>query len=141
MTKEQTAAIMGILSAYYGQGKSDVDSMVAAWHRHLERFPFYLVDRAVYQFAEHDTRDYATFPSVGQIVEHIKTEQGRYNRIFNQATQRIPYKELDELERELVSETAYNRMLEKPIENLLGERETILAYIIRKDEQLALKGE
>ena len=48
---------------------------VNAWHMILQKYDFDDAKEAVLNFAEHDTREYATFPAVGLIVNEIRKVQ------------------------------------------------------------------
>lgn len=71
MTKRETTKILTILRAFY---KTDQDAVetVNAWHTILEGYDYQVAEVAVRNFAKNDTRDYQTFPGVGQIVRQIE---------------------------------------------------------------------
>lgn len=91
MTKEQTIAIMAILGAFYSGGKNDPKAQAAAWYMVLSKYDFETAQRAVVKFAENDTRDYATFPTVGKIVEAIRQEERESVRPFKEIKMAISY--------------------------------------------------
>ena len=74
MTKEETVKIMALLGAFYAGGKNDPKIQAQAWYMILYKYDFEVAKIAVLRYAEHDTRDYATFPAVGCIVDAIKEE-------------------------------------------------------------------
>lgn len=71
MTKEETIKVMALLNGFYPTGKVDAKQQAFAWHLVLGKFDFNDAMAAVMHFAEHDTREYASFPSVGCIVNEI----------------------------------------------------------------------
>lgn len=74
MTQEETVKIMAMLGAYYGGSKTDPQQQATAWYLVLKDFDFKIAQVAVVNFAKNDMRDYATFPTVGKIVDAIRTE-------------------------------------------------------------------
>lgn len=78
MVKKETVKIMAMLCAFYGQGKGEPEAMADAWHIVLQEYSYNEACEAVINFAKTDTRDYATFPAVGKIVQEI--EKGRAAR-------------------------------------------------------------
>lgn len=75
MTKEETIKIMAMLNAFYAGGKNDPKMQATAWHLVLQKYDYSVAQEAIVMFAENDTREYATFPAVGNIVEGIKQVQ------------------------------------------------------------------
>ena len=75
MSKQETITILMILGAFYSGGKNDPKMQADAWHMILQKYDFDTAKIAVLKFAESDTRDYATFPAVGKIVQAIKNEE------------------------------------------------------------------
>lgn len=75
MTKEETIKIMAMLNAFYAGGKNDPKMQATAWHLVLHKYDYNVAQEAIVLFAENDTREYATFPAVGNIVKAIKQVQ------------------------------------------------------------------
>ena len=75
MNKQETIQIMAMLGAFYSGGKNDPRMQAEAWYLILQKYDYDTAKVAVLKFAENDTRDYATFPAVGKIVEAIKAEE------------------------------------------------------------------
>lgn len=138
MTKEGTAQILAMLSAYYGEGKSDVKTMVNAWHLIIGEFDYLIAERAIVEFAKNDTRDYASFPTPGAIVKAIKKQQGIYNRIFNTIYHNGSYRELPEVAQRIISEDGFEQMKAKDKTQLLNEREKIIETFIKRDNDKGL---
>ena len=129
MTLHETIQIMAMISAYYGQGKSDAKSMARAWHIILKDYDYLTTEQAVVQFAKTDTRDYGTFPSVGQIVAAIEREKKMPRLIHNMATMNNLYSNLPDRAKELISESDFERIREV-------EYEEALNYIKRNNKSL-----
>lgn len=110
MTLNETAKLLAMISAYYGEGKSNPKTMVKAWHICLKDCDYEIAEQAVIQFAKHDAREYAVFPSVGQMLQAIKTEQMLPRLIHNLARQGALYSDLSERARELISEDDFYRI-------------------------------
>ena len=138
MTKEGTAQILAMLSAYYGEGKSDVKTMVKAWHLIIGEFDYLIAERAIVEFAKNDTRDYASFPTPGAIVKAIKKQKGIYNLIFNTIYHNGSYRELPEVAQRIISEDGFEQMKAKDKTQLLNEREKIIETFIKRDNDKGL---
>lgn len=128
MTKQQTTVIMAKLSAFYGQGKSDPKMMTNAWHEVLRDYDFLTASNAVTQYAKHDMREYATFPTVGVIVDAIRKEEGVKNRIFNSLFRGCVYQELHERAKEIITEEQYLALVADQ-ETLREKKDAIMRYI------------
>ena len=143
MEIKETGKIMEVLSAFYGQGKSDIDKMLIAWHEILKEYPYKLVYQGVMQYAKDDRREYASFPAPGAIIAVIETAQEEQkkiaNRIFNALLGGKPYEELPEEYRALCDRGVYERDLKMEYEELLEKQEEF-RQMIRK-EQKRLVGE
>lgn len=115
MTKTETIQIMAMLGAFYSGGKNDPKLQAEAWHLILGKYPYRVAEQAVLHFVENDTREYATFPAVGKIVEEIKKEQERINKPIGEIVKNISYgREYAYLTNEakaLISEEKYNAWL------------------------------
>lgn len=129
MTLAETIMIMAKLSAFYGQGKSDAKIMARAWHEILEPYDYKIASGAVTQYARNDMRDYATFPTAGVIVEAIEQEYGVRRRIYNGMLAGVPYKEIGERAREIISEEDYNNGVKLGGDYLRGNKQAVIASI------------
>lgn len=132
MTVQETIVILAMLSAYYGEGKSDPEQMVPAWHVILKDYDFATAQIAVVNFAKTDYRDYATFPSVGKIVQAIDAERLKRRAVFNAALSEKPYEELDNQYREIVTEEQYRWMVAQGYDKLNEQKERILEGMMPK---------
>lgn len=129
MTKNETLLIMAKLSAFYGQGKADARMMAQAWHEILKDYDFWVANNAVTQFAKHDLREYATFPTVGVIVKEIEKEKGMINRIYNLAFVNGSYGDLPIRAQEIITEEQYKLIAQKGQEELQKNKQSVLAVI------------
>lgn len=136
MTKEETIKTLAMLSAFYGNGKADPHIMAEAWHLLLKDFDFCDAEKAVLNYAKSDCRDYAAFPPPGKIVELIKHEANKYNRLFNSLHKGRPYDDLDIELKCLCPPDMYQRGLDLEPEELLNNREKFIGYVRKKQLQL-----
>lgn len=140
MTQTETIKIMAMLSAYYGQGKSDAQIMAKAWHLILKDYPYTLAEKAVIEYAKNDTRDYAAFPAPGAIVRVIKAhedeERKKANRIFGAMYDGIPYDEMPEDLKALCGRETYERGQALDDEELLARQDEFKEIIRNKQKRL-----
>lgn len=136
MEKHEVTKVMAILSAFYGQGKSDPETMATAWWYILSPYDYNAAQRAVIKFAKNDMREYATFPAPGVLVDLIEKEGKLHTRVFNAMYMGKPYDELTEEESALIDEETYNWGLSQDPEYLLSHKDNF----IEKTKQLALGG-
>ena len=113
MTEKDTVMVLAMLSAFYGEGKSDVRLMAAAWHALLKDYNVAVAQRAVLRFAKNDQREYASFPTAGKIIAAIEEEMGIRRGIFNSIKNRQNYDTLDERYKELIPKDRYENALTK----------------------------
>lgn len=133
MTKEECVKIMAMLGAFYSGGKNDPKAQASAWYLILGKYDYSITEKAVLHFAENDTRDYATFPTVGKIVTEIKAEQFRLERPIQEIIRSVSYGyEYDKLTtdaKNLICKSLYNDWLDMDAEefaNKSGEYTEIL---------------
>ena len=116
MTKEETVKIMAVLGAFYAGGKNDPKQQATAWHMILAKYDFDVALQAVLHYAENDTREYATFPTVGNIVKAIKDEICRRKKPIDEVIISISYGRnyamLSKEAKALIPEDKYNTWLE-----------------------------
>ena len=141
MTQQETVKILMRLSAFYGEGKSDVRIMTEAWHELLQDYPYHVAKRAVMNFAKHDVRDYASFPTPGKIIEAVEAEMGVYNRIFNLALSKAEYEKLTDYEKRLIGIDRYEELRITPYEELLDMRENVISELKQNEIAMLPKGE
>lgn len=141
MTKDETMAILSMLSEMYRAKTTDAETTVNAWHIFLGEYDYPTVAVAVYEYIKNDTRDYASFPAVGVIIAEIKKERGRRNMIFNAAFAGKSYDELDDELKKRCPMPVYDRMLELGADEMLKQRDVIIeALTPRQHPALTLKG-
>ncbi len=142
MTKKETVQIMAMLGAFYGAGKSNPEIMAEGWHLILEPYDFQIARKAVLSYAENDTREYASFPTVGNIVkrikEEIRKEQAPINEIIKAVSYGWGYNQLSENAKNNISEDHYNDWLKMDAEEF-ANRANALAGTLR-DKQKRLQG-
>lgn len=137
MTKEETLKILAHLSAFYGQGKSNVKMMVEAWHEIIGVYDYHIARRAVVDSASHDKREYASFPTAGVIVETIKRQNGLYNRVYNEALKSAgDYSGLSDDAKKIISEKQYDAFMALPYEQRLDYRDAFIEMIKGNDLQI-----
>lgn len=129
MEKHEVTKIMAILSAFYGQGKADAETMATAWSYILGPYDYNAAQRAVLKFAKQDTRDYATFPAPGVLVKLIEEEQGLYKRVFNKMFNRVAWDALSQDEQSVVKREDYEWGRMQEPEYLLAHRDNFLGKL------------
>ena len=129
MEQFEVTKIMAILSAFYGQGKADAETMAKAWSYILMPYDYAAAERAVLRFARNDVRDYATFPAPGVLVREIEFEQGVYKRTFNKMFNRVPYDNLSDDEKSIVSRSDYEWGMSQEPEYLLAHKDNFLGKV------------
>lgn len=115
MTKNDTLAILAMLNAFYAGGKNDPKQQVNAWYLILYKYDFEDAKEAVLNFAENDTRQYATFPAVGLIVNEIRKVMGHRQANVTEVLNSIAYgRTYDSISKDakcLINENQYNEWL------------------------------
>lgn len=115
MTEKETVTIMAMLGAFYSGSKNDPKMQAAAWHKILYKYDYSAAEKAVLNFAENDTRDYATFPAVGKIVDAIRKQQHRETDAIKGVIRGVAYgREYGDLSNEskaIISEPKYKEWL------------------------------
>lgn len=139
MTQLETVQVLALLNAYYAGGKNDPKSQVKAWHMILGKYDYETAVQAILDFAENDTRDYATFPAVGLIVKAIKTEETRRKKPVNEILYGVStgrdYNMISDNAKKLISADMYNEWLKMDAEkfnNRMGEFEMLLQSRIKR---------
>ena len=91
MTKEETIKIMAMLGAFYGAGKSNPEIMAEGWYLILGSYDYEIASRAVLVYAKNDVREYASFPTVGNIVRCIEEEMAKEQAPIKEVVRAISY--------------------------------------------------
>lgn len=115
MTKEETVKIMMMLGAFYSGSKNNAKMQAAAWHMVLEKYDFEIAQKAVLNYAENDTREYATFPAVGVIVREIRNQQMLEAKPIKEVIRAISYgkgyEDISDDAKRIISKEVYNKWL------------------------------
>lgn len=138
MTKHETIQIMAMLGAFYGAGKSNPEVMAEGWYLILEPYDYNTASRAVLSFAKNDTRDYATFPTVGNIVRYIEEEARKEQAPVKEIVRAISYGwDYDQLSSEamrLISEERYDSWLKMDAEEF-SNKAHIMAEALKSERK------
>lgn len=138
MNKKETIQIMALLSAFYGAGKSDPNIMAEGWYLILEPYDFEIAKRAVLNFAKNDTREYGTFPTVGNIVKCIEEEMRKSEAPIKEIVRSISYgkdySQLSESAKNNISEDRYNSWLNMDAEEF-SNKAHIMAETLRSERK------
>ena len=143
MTKQETIQIMAILSGFYGGGKSNPEIMAEGWHLILEPYEYEVAYKAVLDYARNDTREYAQFPTVGNIVKCIENEMHKEVAPINEITRAISYGwKYDQLSKEAqanISEEHYNDWLKMDAEKFQAKVNELAGTLKAQAKQRLLK--
>lgn len=142
MTKSETIQLMAMLGAFYGAGKANPEIMAEGWYLVLEPYDFQLARRAVLNFAKNDTREYGTFPTVGNIVKYIEDEMHKQKAPIKEIVRAISYgKGYDQLSvdaKKLISDERYSSWLKMDAEEF-ANKSMVISEVLRS-EQKRLEG-
>lgn len=138
MTKKETIQLMSVLAAFYGQGKGNPEIMAEGWYLILEPYDFEIAKRAVLTFAKNDTREYGTFPTVGNIVKCIEEEMRKAEAPIKEIVRSISYgkgySQLSEGAKNNISEDRYNSWLNMDAEEF-SNKAHIMAETLRSERK------
>lgn len=142
MTKEETVKIMMMLGAFYSGSKNNAKLQAQAWHMILEKYDYETARKAVLNFAENDTREYATFPAVGLIVKEIRMQQQREKRPVNEVIRAISYgrdyAQLSDDAQAIISRGKYDEWLAIDAEEFASKTDTF-ADLLNKGHLLMIE--
>lgn len=143
MTKEDTVKIMAMLGAFYGAGKSNPEVMADGWYLILEPYDYDMACRAVLNYAKNDVREYASFPTVGNIVKCINDEIAKDEAPIKEVVRAVSYgwgyDQLSKDAKELVSPIRYEEMLKMDAEEFANNAGKVATTL--KNRRQALIGE
>ena len=143
MTKSETIQIMALLGAFYGAGKSNPEIMAEGWHLVLEPYDFDVACKAVIYYAKNDIRDYASFPTVGNIVRCIEAEMAKVEAPVKEVVRAISYgwgyEQLSKEAKELITPLRYDEMLKMDAEEFANNAGKVATTL--KTKRQALTGE
>lgn len=140
MTKNETIQIMAILQAFYGMGKGNPEVMAEGWHLILEPYAYDVAYRAVLTYAKNDTREYAQFPTVGNIVKCIEEEMRKESAPINEVVRAISYGwQYDQLSKEAqanITKEHYEDWLKMDAEEFSNKANILRGNLKKKVKQL-----
>ena len=143
MTKSETVKIMALLEAFYGMGKGNPEVMAEGWYLILEPYDFEMASRAVLNYAKNDVREYASFPTVGNIVKCINDEIAKEEAPVKEVVRAISYgwgyDQLSKDAKELVTPLRYDEMLKMDAEEFANNAGKVATTL--KNKRQALTGE
>ena len=138
MTKGETIDIMAMLEAFYGQGKGNPEIMAEGWFLILEPYDFQTAQKAVLNYAKNDVREYASFPTVGNIVKCIEDEMRKSEAPIKEIVRSISYgkdySQLSESAKNSISEDRYNSWLNMDAEEF-SNKAHIMAETLRSERK------
>ena len=141
MEINETGKVMEVLSAFYGQGKSDTNKMLIAWHEILKDYPYSLVYQAVMTYAKNDRREYASFPAPGaimQVIEEAEAEQKNIvNRTFYALLHKTPYGEMPKEQQTICDQGVYERGLKMDEEELIARQDDFKRMLRKTQKRLS----
>ena len=134
---------MAMLQAFYGMGKGNPEVMAEGWFLILEPYDFEIASRAVLNYAKNDVREYASFPTVGNIVKCIKDEMAREEAPIKEVVRAISYgwgyDQLSKDAQELITPLRYDEWLKMDAEEFANNAGKVSLAL--KDRQKSLTGE
>lgn len=138
MTKKETIQIMALLSAFYGAGKGNPDIMADGWFLVLEPYDFEIAQKAVLNYAKNDTREYASFPTVGNIVKCIEDEMRKEQAPVKEVVRAISYGwKFDQLSKEaqnLIGEERYKTWMKMDAEEF-ANKAMVMAETLKSERK------
>ena len=143
MTKSETIQIMAMLEAFYGQGKGNPEIMAEGWYLILEPYDFEIAKRAVLNYAKNDTREYGTFPTVGNIVKEIEAEMRKEQAPIKEVVRAISYGwGYDQLSKEAqanITQEHYNDWLNMDAEEFANKANALAGTLKEQKKLLEVK--
>ena len=143
MSKAETIQLMAMLGAFYGAGKANPEIMAEGWFLILEPYDFPIAQKAVLTFAKNDTRDYATFPAVGKIVqcieEEMRKEQAPVKEVVRAISYGWGYDQLSGDAKNIIGKERYDSWLKMDAEVFASKTE-IFADILKRSQANLLMG-
>ena len=143
MTKNETIQIMAMLQAFYGMGKGNPEIMAEGWYLILEPYDFEIAKRAVLNYAKNDTREYGTFPTVGNIVKEIEAEMRKEQAPIKEVVRAISYGwGYDQLSKEAqanITEEHYNDWLNMDAEEFANKANALAGALKEQKKLLEVK--
>lgn len=139
MTKEECVKVMAMLNAFYAGGKNDPKMQATAWYLVLGKYDYRIASQAVLNYAEHDTREYASFPAVGCIVSEIKKLERQIEAPVRETISAVcygrEYEQLSNNAKLLVSRSRYEEWLHMNAQKF-NDNSSIYADELRNKQKL-----
>ena len=143
MTKAEAIQVMAILAGLYGQGKGNPEVMAESWYLILEPYDFEVAKKAVLNYAKNDTREYGTFPTVGNIVKEIEAEMRKEQAPIKEVVRAISYGwGYDQLSKEAkanITEEHYNDWLNMDAEEFANKANALAGTLKQQKKLLEVK--
>ena len=143
MAKSETIQLMAILGAFYGAGKANPEIMAEGWFMILEPYDFQIAQKAVLNYARNDVREYASFPTVGNIVrcieEEMRKEQAPVKEVVRAISYGWGYDQLSEEAKKNITEEHYNDWLKMNAEEF-ANKANVLADTLKAQRIKRLNG-
>lgn len=140
MTKEETIKVLQLLNAFYAGGNGNPKEQVIAWHMIMGKYAFEDAMTAVLNFAENDTRQYATFPAVGLIVNEIRKTEQRDGAMVEEVIRGISYgrayEDIANDAKVLISNEVYNKWLKVDAEEFQNNAQHYRQILQTNQKQL-----
>ena len=140
MTKNETIQIMAMLQAFYGMGKGNPEIMAEGWYLILEPYDFEIAKKAVLNYAKNDTREYGTFPTVGNIVKEIEAEMRKEQAPIKEVVRAISYgwgyDQLSKQAKANITEEHYNDWLNMDAEEFANKANVLAGALKDKQKKL-----
>ena len=138
MTKKETIELMAILGGFYGGGKTNPEIMAQGWYLILEPYEYEIAYKAVLNYARNDTREYAQFPTVGNIVKCIEEEKTKERAPITEIVRAISYGwQYDQLSKEAqmnITKEHYDDWLKMDAEEF-ANKANVLAGTLKKAQK------
>lgn len=143
MTKAEAIQVMAILAGLYGQGKGNPEVMAESWYLILEPYDFEIAKKAVLNYAKNDTREYGTFPTVGNIVKEIEAEMRKEQAPIKEVVRAISYGwGYDQLSKEAqanITQEHYNDWLNMDAEEFANKANALAGTLKAQKKLLEVK--
>lgn len=140
MTEKETVQVMAMLEGFYGMGKGNPEIMAAAWHLVLKDYDFGIASKAVIEYAKKDTREYASFPTVGNIVKCIEDEMKKEQAPINEVVRAVAYGwQYDQLSAEAqanITKEHYDDWLNMDAEEFANKANVLAGTLKKKQKRL-----
>lgn len=138
MTKSETIQLMAMLGAFYGAGKANPEIMAEGWFMILEPYDFSIAQKAVLNYAKNDVREYASFPTVGNIVrcieEEMRKEQAPVKEVVRAISYGWGYDQLSKEAQGLIGEERYKTWLKMDAEEF-ANKAMVMAETLKSERK------